>query len=480
MELDPGLRDFWVTAHFEPVQALRESEHQFGTQIWAWADDTFLVPGEGIKYGRLNRSKAHIVDEIYKLPGRGIVGDPVWGVIEGWRRPRPEWWLCKKLFSPIGIEEAPLEAADPVRIQVQNRNAFINLNEYLCKWTLAGETGEVRTDVGPSSTGTITIDTAAKPDVNDILTLEFYDKLGNLIDGYKLAFEPHEIPVFPNSGKAARIVDEPGSLDFGSFVRLVGNNVELAYDRTSGGLIRCVAGGEQVILAGPKLHIMKAYQPLEQYPSPWRFGSAQYRSEDDQAVLNWNGSFGEIVGGYEIRMDDAGNVEIRYSFANNGPEIVAREIGMTFEVPLSCNRLEWDRNAEWSYYPNDHIGRPHGIARTHSEVAQSVPPNNRPFGLDDHPWGCNDFRSCKRNVYSASLTSPQGYGVNVVSNGRQHVRAIVSLHSIRLNVLDYYGGSATGRREWDSAYGVGRTIQTEDVVEGTVRLRLLAPAGPAD
>jgi hypothetical protein len=108
LDLDPGLRDYWVTAHFEPVEALVRSEHQFGAMIWAWVDDTFLVPGKGLEYGRRDGPPLHFVDRVYDTPGRGIKGDPPWGIVDGWRRPRPEWWLCKKLFSPIKIDERPL------------------------------------------------------------------------------------------------------------------------------------------------------------------------------------------------------------------------------------------------------------------------------------------------------------------------------------------------------------------------------------
>ena len=128
---------------------------------------------------------------------------------------------------------------------------------------------------------------------------------------------------------------------------------------------------------------------------------------------------------------------------------------------------------EWSYYPEDHIGRPAGIAVAHPNVPQTTPPKERPFGLDDHPWGCNDFRSVKRNVYRASLTGPDGSGVRVLSDGHQHVRATVSTHSIGVKILDYYGGAATGASEWDGAYGNGHAIKTGDILNGTVRLQLL-------
>ena len=139
-----------------------------------------------------------------------------------------------------------------------------------------------------------------------------------------------------------------------------------------------------------------------------RYGSSpatSIKTEGNQAVLHWKGNYGkDFDGGFEIRMDDAGDAEFRYEFNYNGPDMWVREIGLDFELPLAFDKLSWDRNAEYSYYPADHIGRPLGEAVAHPAVPQTVPAGDRPFGLDDHPLGSNDFRSTKRHIYTASLT----------------------------------------------------------------------------
>lgn len=126
-------------------------------------------------------------------------------------------------------------------------------------------------------------------------------------------------------------------------------------------------------------------------------------------------------------MDDAGDAEFRYEFTYKGPDLWVREIGLEFELPLDFDRLSWDRNAEYSYYPDDPIGRPQGEAVAHPAVAQTIPAGNRPYGLDDHTLGCNDFRSTKRHIYTARLTNEAGQGVQVFSDGSQHVRATLGM-----------------------------------------------------
>jgi beta-galactosidase len=496
-DIDPGMRDYWITGMPEIQRALNAGKNQAGAVQFCWTDDTFLVPGKAIDCWRCEQPPIRYTESIYKLPRRGIVGDVVWGTVDGWRRPRPEYWLSKKLYSPVQTEEKPLDvpaAGSPLVIAVENFNQFIDLDQYVCRWQLAGEKGEARAKAAPLSKGTLTIALQRPPKADDRLRLEFFDERGRMVDKYCLAFRPHPLPVFPNSGRPARIAEEKQYLSFASAIRLLGPKVELAYDRTSGELYRALADREVVMSLGPKLHIQKSKAPMLKYPqgtfgkigvafgpedvpgdSVWHLTGSDVRTEGNQAVLNWKGRYGkDFDGGFEIRMDDAGDAEFRYSFTYRGPEMFVREIGLEFELPLSCDCLRWDRKAEYSCYPDDHIGRPVGRAMAHPKVPQQIPPGDRPYGLDDHPWGCNDFRSTKRNIYTASLTNGEGQGVEVISDGTQHVRATVGTHDIQLKVLDYYGGTSW-TYNWGYHYGPGRVIKPGDVLKGTVKLRLLMP-----
>ena len=476
LELDPGLHDYWVTAHLQPRDGIYAKDNQLGVMIWAWVDDQALVPGREMRYWRAWHPRMTFADSIYKMPGRGIVGDYCWGTVDGWRRPRPEWWLTKKLYSPILVPEKPLALpgpGKPVLVPVENRSVFTNLKDFACKWRIGAQGGEVRADVGPHSSGEIQIPVRApKPD--DALTLEFFNVAGLMIDAYNLTFKARELPKAAWSGHPARVIEEPVKyLSGASPIRLVGKGCEIAYDRSTGGLLKATAGGELVLILGPSLHVMNNAEPAQTSPAGWQFQGAEV---DSDGVLNWKGAYGsEFAGGFRIKMDDAGDAVIDYSFTYSGPERCSREIGLEFELPLGFDCLDWDRRAEWSYYPADHIGRPRGVAHAHPGVPQTVPPGDRPFAADDHPWGCNDFRSTKRNAYTASLTSAAGAGIEVISDGTQHVRATVGVDSILLKVLDYYGGSATGINEYDGAYGAGRTLKPGDVVKGEIKLRLLPP-----
>jgi beta-galactosidase len=475
-------------------RAINAGENQAGTVQFCWVDDAFLVPGKGICTWRKYQPPFHYTESVYKLPKRGLVGDCAWGTLDGWRRPRPEYWLSKKLYSPVQIENKPIslpQSGQPIVVAVENFNQFTDLSRYVCRWETRGEKGEARATAAPMSKGELRISTQSQPDADDTLVLRFLDERGKMVDVHRLAFKPHAIPVLPNSGKPARIVEQQQYLNSASDIRLLGPNVELTYDRTSGELSWGLINRELVLTQGPKLHVLKTRAPVLEYPvgsakkiglvygpedvpgdSVWQFAGADYKTEGTQAVLNWKGRYGkDFDGGFQIRMDDAGDVEFRYEFTYRGGDLWAREIGLDFELPLAFDKLNWDRKADFNYYPDDHISRPVGEAVAHPVVPQTVPARNRPYGLDDHALGCNDFRSTKRFIYTAGLTNKEGEGVRVISAGTQHIRATVGQHAIHLKVLDYYGGVAVSG---DFHYGPGRLIKTGEVLKGAVKLKLLA------
>lgn len=481
LELDPGLRDYWCTGIPEVIDAIRKCDYFMGALQFSWVDDTFLVPNKGIQYWRNFGPPIHFADSVYRLPRRGIVGDYIWGTVDGWRRPRPEWWLSKKLFSPIRIAESPIalpQSGGAISIPVENLNSFINLDEYLCRWSVGKDKGETRVSVAAESRGTLVVTPKNRPGADDVLNVEFYDSRGRLIDGYKLPFKAHEVPSLPKSGKPARIVDQPPDvyLQWSHPIRLLGEDAELSYDRNTGQMMWCLAGREPVLLSGPTLHMIlhPTSDPLPD-PRAWKLTGSSYKTLDGRAVISWDGQYGEqFVGGFEIGMDDAGNTEMTYSFTYKGTApIQAREIGVGFELPTGMDRLEWDRKSEYSYYPEDHIGRPHGVAMVHSKAAQTVPPGDRPYSQDDHPWGCNDFRSAKRHIYWASLTNSEGAGVKVISDGGDTVRATMGATTLGLKVLGHYDGSPAEINEYAGLYGPGRTIKPGEVISGVVKLQLL-------
>ncbi|MFJ4686713.1 hypothetical protein [Streptomyces sp. NPDC088789] len=74
--------------------------------------DTRTSPPPATTDGVVSGAVWAAVDEVLHLPA-GPVGYGEWGVIDLWRRPKPEFWLTKKAFSPVRITDGVLSGLTP-------------------------------------------------------------------------------------------------------------------------------------------------------------------------------------------------------------------------------------------------------------------------------------------------------------------------------------------------------------------------------
>ena len=153
------MRDYYAEPLPAVFEAFMKSKVTQGTYIWCWADDMFCVPDRGIEFGR-DVTQCFFVGGSYGIRGRGIVGDAPWGVIDSWQRRKPEFWITKKVHSPIKVKETPLPlpgADGVVKVPVENQYDFRNLSDLRVLWALGSQQGESKADVPPRSTGEIAI-----------------------------------------------------------------------------------------------------------------------------------------------------------------------------------------------------------------------------------------------------------------------------------------------------------------------------------
>lgn len=108
------------------------------------------------------------------------------------------------------------------------------------------------------------------------------------------------------------------------------------------------------------------------------------------------------------------------------------ELGISFLLDEQMNHLNWRRKGIWSVYEKGHIGRRVGSTAftkadsnfdSHDFASQSL--DQALFGPYDFEWrGSNDFCSMKHHIYEASLKDKDGYGICVIADGRDSVRAV--------------------------------------------------------
>ena len=471
---DPGLRDYYVSPLIDVMDAFWKSKVVQASFIWAWSDDMFLVPGRGSEYGR-GYDQGHGVDRIYHQDGKGLVGDAPWGVVDGWRRRKPEFWNIKNLYSPIKVNarELPLPASGPLQIPVENQYFFTNLSELSVKWQLGGQQGTAHSDLAPQSSGTIAIPVTSPIQPGSELQLRFLrgeDEVN--VFTVKIGSAAAK-PAVQSSAHPLRITEQ--QLLSGITPRIDGDGFSAGVASERGLLDYFVVNDAVTLYDEPQIHILPIRGALPSFPKPnnWTLDRPVDISEHDGSItITAQGHYPELIGTYLTTISPAGDVTISYDFQYEGPETHAIEIGFEFGVPVWMDRLSWKRTGDWTWYPADHIDALSGDVEAHSGRPPFVIPT-WPYSEDDSPMGSNVFRSTKRNILEASIKDVAGQGWTIHSDGTQHLRASVESDRVAIYVNDWYGGSTAPLGEYVSNYGEGKVLHTGERIRSTLRLSVI-------
>lgn len=121
---DPGLRGNWAFGIEAMWDKMYDSEAVLGGCFWAGLDDEFWMPsGKPVGYGE-------------------------WGLIDGWRRAKPETWAVKNIYSPIKLSQPRVSNWEPY-LEVENRFDFTDLEEVSFQWKAGKATCIGRVAGGP-------------------------------------------------------------------------------------------------------------------------------------------------------------------------------------------------------------------------------------------------------------------------------------------------------------------------------------------
>ena len=462
---DPGVRDAWGQSFSAMWEKMFACKGCLGGAIWSGVDDVFHLPsGESVGYGE-------------------------WGPIDGWRRTKPEYWHVKKVYSPIRVltktVPTPLDG-EPISLRVENRHDFTNLDEVRIEWALADESGTVKADIPPRSIGTIAI----RPETNSLsgkaLSLKFISRRDFLIDAYLLPVGSSQVVAGKGETRAAGEVNLEKT---GDTLTVRGDRFMYVFDRETGRIRNAEVDNEPVLLGGPMLMILPLaatrtapahradIPPLNYVCHDWKATKVSARRTSEGARIVVKGTYKEAAGVFIMKIDFNGRMTVDYRFKSLG-KVNPRQIGVVFAVPGTCDTLAWNRDPQWTVYPQDHIGRPNGIAKAFQKGAdvrtdlRTEP--SRPWELDANALGSNDFRSSKANFRRASLTDEHGAGIRVISDGTRTARAFVDGDFIKILVAEYSNGGGEPFLKGHLDAG-RRPLERGSVLKGTATLELLAP-----
>jgi len=337
------------------------------------------------------------VDDVFHMPNGDLKGYGHWGPIDGWRRQKPEWLGMKNAYTPFRVLKADVAAARPIRLTVQNRFNFTNLKDTRIAWERNGTSmGVLNADIEPHATGDVVIPAAGARAGDPLAALAAATREIGLDDEHRLLRPvPMVLPLNREGGVATGAGTQLAN-EIAPFTPISANTVLSAGERRG-----------------------------------------------DEVVFTVSGS--EIVGTISVRpTGERGAFDISYRL-----EVLAdvnpRQWGLVFTLPRPFDTLRWTREAQWGWYPDDHIGRPTGTARANPVARRLV---EEPRGVMTGPWsqdanalGTNDFRSTKAQIREASLTALDGRTFQVFSpDASQAVRAWVDGDRIRVLVAGFNTG----------------------------------------
>ncbi len=448
--VDPGLRELWGAGHRDPSSEWgRDCAESFGGPFL----QPGLPPGTWSDMVRSDRVIGGAIwaflDEPFYLPGGKKVGyawhHGFWGLVDAWRRPKPEWWLAKQIFSPVWFVDsmAPFSGdEESVRVRVENRYAFTDFAELeFASRTPAGEE-PFDLSLAPGASAAVAVPVPRGSRRGQVLQIEARGRGGDLVTIAAIVLgerEHHEAPA-PDAG-CPRLTDE------GSAFRIEGDGFVFVVDKTRGKL---ADGSVSALVSLPTLHLTRFdfgdlagpnAAPYEVLPQRETRQVERVTAEtvSEGVMLTIRERFEGFSGETRWLIDRAGVGRVAYDYIHSGPELAAREIGVRMLLRRECQSLSWRRWSEWGAYPADSISRVEGTASAHREPGggpdiEGTPPR-WPWALDETELGTTDFRSVKLNVYRASLKAPNGQGVALDADADAHVRACLAPGGVWMHLL---------------------------------------------
>ena len=454
VSINPGLRELWGHGHADP-------DSDFGKASAKSFDMRLLMPGVTPgAWSHIYNSKRVIggaiwalIDEPFYFPDGTHAGyawvHGFWGLYDGWRRPKPEAWLAKMIFSPVWFPErgvAFTAGQESITVPVENRYSFTDLSELTFSWEIGKKKGKAKVTGAPGTVGSIQLPVPAGTAAGDKIALRVTNKQGELITALPISLgkqTPVRVPVA--SGGAPKWTDD------GKIIVVEGNGFSLAIDRKTGDIDAANPKHKAAIMSFPALHLTRHdYGDLNGPKSPPYaiFPDAKTRVVDEVLVSERGGAleikikdhYDGFAGTVTWLIDNSGLSTVTSDYVYSGEGMDTREIGIAMLLKPQSDELRWKRWSEWGdVFPKDSISRTEGTAKSRRpRNLPDVPDTTEPtwsWALDQTEMGTSDFRSVKFNIYNASLVAPDGSGVEALSDAKAHVRACLVSEAVKMHVL---------------------------------------------
>lgn len=430
---DPGLRDLWGDYIKYFMEQLYQGPAIAGLGIWSGIDEMFYpLNQEPIGYGP-------------------------WGIVDGFRREKPEFWHTKMAYSPVQVVSKNFQSVNNQTIvSLDNRYDISNLNNLQVEWHDGNKSGstKVNGEAGEHSYLVLPFEMES-----DTLGLTFYDKRGFMVSQWNI---PRTSPYYliPQM----HIHEKVTTIRNREKISVSTPNTHYQFCTKTGILEQISQNGKSVSENGVQLYLIplsassemidfipqemadKKVKFISEPETGWICDTLFTEVSDSLVRITCQGKYDTIPASFTYLINGDGHLKVNYIVKLKDIDVSKlRQIGIGFDLPGGYDNLVWKRDGIWTAYPHEHIGRNQGTTKAFypetldNYFAKRQTPVHS-YAREGNSFGCNDFRSTKHNIFEASLSNEAGNKVQIESNGKQHFRSWITEKGVSFMLANYSNG----------------------------------------
>lgn len=435
LQTDPNIREFWGKSIDMMWDGVFNAPGALGGAIWGYIDDTFALPEPKVGTAFWKEFAHTAKPEGYQ--GK-CVGYGEWGIVDVWRRKKPEFWSTKKAYSPVRLladKSLQFTPGQNLMLTVYNRFDHTSLSETHAKYTYKGATKELPlAPLQPHAKGLLVVP-AEQWEEGEHLTVEFFTAGGELIDAYRFVLGEERIE-YPKTlaGRNLSVVESDGK------TTICGDGFEIPFDKSTGLITNATVGGKVIMEKGPFLNlyinfnhmtgpeVRKIADHMVCSDADWTKSSFAYVQTDDGVHVALAGTYRGVKAYFDMLITPAGQLSVDYR-TDGVPNGYLRETGLSFHLPGSISQLDWKRNGYWNCYPEGAFAGNDGHVSLYQSQQKGYGERpTQPWQLDTHNYyywadaGANckqpltqTAKGMKENIYYYSLSDGDSHGMSVVS-----------------------------------------------------------------
>ena len=361
LQEDPNIREFWGHSIERMWSGLFDAPGGLGGAIWGYVDETFMLPEPKVGTAFWKEFARTAKPEDYQ--GK-CVGYGEWGIVDVWRREKPEFWATKKAYSPVRLmttEVASFLSGQRLLLPLYNRFDHTDLDEIKIRYTYKGVEKELPApSIAPHQKGLLVIPAEAW-EKGELLSICFYTATGELLDAEQVSL---------GSDYHVRLADSEASPVNGvlqveetaGMMTIKGDGFEIPFSKETGLISNATSKGQVIIEKGPFLHldinlnhltgaeVRKSARKFLTSDSDWKKQSLTYTRKEGAVEVALSGFYQDVQTDILIRISPAGEMNVSYVVAGQ-PNGYLRETGLSFYLPERLDYLQWERKGMWSCYP---------------------------------------------------------------------------------------------------------------------------------